>query len=69
MQISLKDTLTLFINDISVDDISEENICAEEDDIDKLFQKLEPVELPTDVLEKTLSRIRNLPAELRYTGC
>ena len=38
-----------------------------EDDIDTLFQQLEVIEPPADLLNQTLRLVQQLPASLRYT--
>lgn len=37
-----------------------------EDDIDKAFQKLQPLELPENLVKRIMAGIKNLPASQRY---
>jgi len=37
-----------------------------EDDIDRLYQKLEKLEAPADTMQQILARIKKLPASQRY---
>jgi hypothetical protein len=37
-----------------------------EDDIDQLFQKLEPLAVPESAIQQILARINQLPPTLRY---
>lgn len=37
-----------------------------EDDIDQLFQKLQPLTAPEDIVQQVLARVRQLPAALRH---
>lgn len=37
-----------------------------EDEIDKIFQKLQPLELPKNSVKQIMARIKQLPASQRY---
>jgi len=37
-----------------------------EDDIDNVFQKLQPVELPENIVKQIMARIKRLPQAQRY---
>jgi hypothetical protein len=37
-----------------------------EDDVDRLFQKLQKHEPPADIVKQVLARVRQLPAAQRY---
>lgn len=37
-----------------------------EDDIDQLFQKLQPLAPPKDIVQQILARVKQLPATQRY---
>jgi|SwirhisoilCB1_FD_contig_31_11924749_length_343_multi_4_in_0_out_0_1 hypothetical protein len=37
-----------------------------EDDVDRAFQKLQPLELPENMVKQIMARIKRLPASQRY---
>lgn len=51
---------------MSSDRISFSSESLPEDDVDRLFQKLQKHEPPVDIVKQVLARVRQLPASQRY---